>query len=110
MKNSIRILFGLLATFPIMLFLNTGFLWETPWKVVQAVIFAIVFTVIISRSNLKKYFFWLGLILVILMMVLYVIGLIEWADIVGSTGVGIVMINIVSYLPQLIRLGYIKNL
>ena len=109
-KNIVKILLSLTIIFPVMIVLNTGFPIDTYWKIAQSVIFTVVFTIILVWPQSKKTIFWLGLFLIILMMFFYIFSLIEWSNMIGSTGVGFIMINLVSYLPQLIKLGYIKNL
>lgn len=109
-KNIIKVLKFLLLIFPVMFFLNSGFSLDLNWKVVQAVIFTIIFTVIIIWPQVKKFVFYLSLVLIIFMAIFYTLRLIELADITGSTGIGLIMINLVAYLPQLVKLGYIKKL
>src|SRR3989344_1123601 len=94
-----------LLLLPLMLFLNTCFLIESYWKIVQAVIFAIILTLILIWPELKKRIFYIALTLIIVMLFFYTLDLIYLADIVGSTGAGLVLINIVCYLPQLVKVG-----
>lgn len=109
-KNIIRNLLLFLLIFPVIFFLNNGFSLEPYWRMAQVFIFTIVFVAVILWPKARKTIFSLGLVLIILMAIFYTLRLIELADITGSTGSGLVMINLVSYLPQLIKLGYIKNL
>lgn len=109
-KNIVKVLLFIILLFPVMLFLNTGFLIETPWKIIQALIFTVVFTAVLIWPGLKKIIFYLGLVLITLTAILYIVSLMEWADIIGSTGFGFVIINLLAYLPQMIKLGYIKRL
>ena len=109
-KNVIKIFLFTIFIFPMMVFLNTGLLIDPYWKVIQAGFFTLVITAAIIWPGLKKNIFWLGLILVIIMAFLYIASFIDVADMIGSTGVGLIMINLLSYLPQLVKLGYIKKL
>lgn len=95
---------------PVMLFLNTGFLLETPWKIIQALIFAAVLTAVLLKPDFKRIVFYLSLALFVATAILYILDLMEWADITGSSGFGFVIINLFTFLPQMIRLGYIKKL
>lgn len=108
-KNIPRIILVSVIIFPVMFLLNVGFSLYPYWKIVQAGIFTIICVVIFCWPQSKVTFFIMSLFLIILMAVFYVVGLMEYAEIVGSTGVGFVIINVVSYLPQLIRLGYIRR-
>lgn len=109
-ENSLKIVLCIFVVFPILLFLNTGFLWDAPWKVLQAVIFSVVFTTILILPKWKKIVFWVSFLLFVVMAILYVVGLMDAADMVGSTGFGILIVNVLSYIPQLVKLGYIKEL
>ncbi len=109
-KNITKFLWISLLVFPIIFYLNTGFLLDSYWKIAQAFIFTIVFTAIFIWPQFKKYIFWTILIAFLLTIFLYVVNLIEVADIIGSSGFGLIIINLISYLPQLIKLGYIKKL
>lgn len=109
-KYFLKVLLLLICVFPIMFFLNTGFLLAEYWKIIQAAIFTLVFILLMLSRRTKKYIFIMGLILVLIMVIFYVLSLIEWSDMVGSTGIGLITLCIVSYIPQLIKLGYIKDL
>lgn len=109
-KKSIKIVIQSLVIFPIIFYLNAGSLTDTYWKVVQSVIFTIILILALTWSQLKKSIFLLGLFLIIIMVLLYVVGLIDWADLVGSTGIGIIMLNLLIYLPQIVKVGYIKKM
>lgn len=108
-KNFAGIMLFSVILFPMMFLLNVGFSLYPYWKIIQAFVFTIMCTVIFCWPQSKVTFFILSLFLIILMAVFYFVGLMEYAEIVGSTGVGFVIINIISYLPQLIRLGYINR-
>lgn len=99
-----------LVIFPVMLFINTGFMIDPYWKVIQAAVLVLMLTITIIWPSLRITLFLVSVILIIIMAILYVLRFIEWADIIGSSGIGFIIINLSSYLPQLIKLGYIKNL
>lgn len=96
--------------FPVMFYLNAGSLTDSYWEIIQSVFFAIVFTIILIWPQLKKAIFWLGLILIIITAAFYIVSLIDWADMAGSTAFGLLIINLFGYLPQIVKLGYIKKL
>ncbi len=106
----IKILIQFIFIFPVIFFLNAGSLTDTYWKVAQSVILTVVFIAGLSRPQLKKNIFLLGLYLIIIMVILYVFGLVDSADLAGSSGVGIITMNLLTYLPELINLGYIKKI
>ncbi len=108
-KNLIKIIMLFTFLFPIFFFLNNGFSFDY-WKLAQALIFTVVFINILVWPDSKKNYLGLSLFLLITMIILYIFKLIIIAEIVGSTGIGIIYITLLCYLPQLIRLGYIKKL
>jgi len=79
-------------------------------KVSQAAIFAMVLGMIIIWTNLRRFVLLISLFFIIVMAVLYIVDIIEWAEIFGSTSIGLVVLVLLSYLPQLINKGYIENL
>lgn len=95
---------------PMILFFHTGFLSDSFIKNFQVVVFAIIFGFVIVWPLYRKQIFLASLVLLIGMVILSVANIMEWADMMGSTGVGFITINLVSYLPQMIKLGYIKKL
>lgn len=103
----------LILIFPVTLFLNNKdniFLIDIYWNLAQSVIFTIALTIILIWPRFRKAIFWLALILIIAMAFLYIINLTLLADMIGSTGVGFLMINLVSYLSQLVKKGYIEKI
>lgn len=109
----IRILLRILLFLLILVlvfFLNTGFVLDSYWKIAQIVIFTITFYLILFMSKIRRLIFIISLILVIIMGILYVFNLIEWSEIFGSTGIGLIIINLITYLSQLVKLGYIKKI
>ncbi len=106
----IKVLSFILFIFPIMFFLNSGFLTDDYWKIIQAFIFTIEFAVVVVWPKLKIFILWQILLMLVIMGLLYVAGIIEIADMVGSTAFGLVILSILSYLPQIVKLGYIKDL
>lgn len=112
LKNVIvfKIISLFILIFPIIFYLHVGASTDPYWKIAQSVIFTIVCVFSISIPKSRKIIFWLGFVLIITMAALYIFHLIDWADLVGSTGFGVIIINLISYIPQLVKLGYIKEL
>lgn len=108
--NSIKFLIIFIFALPILLFVHTGLLTDSPIKNLQVILFSVVLGCSIVWPVFRKYILLISLCLIILMAILFILDLIYWADILGSTGVGIIIIILFSYLPQLIKLGYIKKL
>lgn len=109
-QNAIKFFLLLIISIPIMFFLNLGFSLNPQWKIFQVMIFSVTLAVIIILHKAKQVILITALFLIIVMVFLYILNFIEWAEMAGSTGVGFIIITILSYLPQLIKLGYIKKL
>ena len=109
-KDFVKILFLFLILYPLIFFLNSGLSVQPFWKIIQAFILTLALITIIIRPSLKLNIFSLSLLLLILMVFFYIIDLINWAEIAGSTGLGLIVINLFGYLPQLVKVGYIKRL
>lgn len=109
-KRIFKFLIIFIFTSPILLFLHTGFLTDSTVKVSQTVIFATGLSMTAVWPTLRRFVLLGALFLIVVMAVLYIVNMIELADMVGSTGIGLITINLLSYLPQLIKLGYIKKL
>ena len=90
-------------------FLNTGFYERPLWLVLQAAFFALV-AVLMFLGKIKKiwliYFF---LVLFVGMAISILFENVFVAEVLGSTGFGLVIILLISYLPRLVRDGYLKK-
>lgn len=90
--------------------MHTGLLTDSNVKISQTVIFTTVLSMTAVWPNLRRSVLLGSLFLIVVMAVLYIVNMIELADMAGSTGIGLIVINLLSYLPQLVKLGYIKKL
>lgn len=106
----VRFFLILFLIFPAVLFLNSGFLADGYWKMVQALILAVELAAVLVWSKLKMLIFFEIAFLFASMGLFYIFGLVDIADMTGSTAFGLLILNISSYLPQIVKLGYIKNL
>lgn len=104
--------FIIISTFalPMLFFVHTGLLTDSPIKNSQVILFSAVLGCSVVWPVFRKYIWLISVCLIILMAILFILDVIYWADILGSTGIGLIIINLLSYIPQLIKLGYIKKL
>lgn len=109
-QNAINAFLLLILFVPVMFLLNLGFSLDPYWKIIQSVIFSITAVTIIVWPRARPAILIISLFLIILMACLYIVNLIEWADMGGSTGIGLIMISFITYLPELVKLGYIRKL
>lgn len=105
----VRSLFVFIVSLLFFIILEYGQVTVLVKEMVQPVIFALVMAFIYLNSNLRVVLFWFALSLIILMILSYLFNLLPFANWTGSLGVGILIILIVSYIPQIIKKGFIDR-
>lgn len=95
---------------PILFFVHTGFLTDSPVKNLQVIFFALSLGFAIVWPIYRKYTLLTSFFLIIGMAAFYIFDLMYWADVFGSTSMGLVVLILLSYLPQLIKKGFIERL
>jgi len=109
MKKFLKFFIILLLILPIIFFLHTGFLVSFIPSF-QAAIFSAVFASTVVWPVIKKYIFMLSAILIAGMVPFYLFNIMDWANILGSTGIGFVLLLLLTYLPDFMKRGYIEKL
>lgn len=109
-KKIARFLLIFAAVFPVLFFLNTGFSADAPWKTSQTIGFSVAFSISLVWSTTRLYFLILSGVLLTFMSVVFILGELSWAEIFGSSGFGLVLLLLISYVPQLLKKGYIENI
>lgn len=109
-KKIARFLLIFAAAFPVLFFLNTGFSADASWKTSQTIGFSAAFSISLVWSVLRKYFLILSAALLVIMAVVFIFGQTGLAEIFGSSGFGLVLLLLISYVPQLFKKGYIENI
>lgn len=104
--------FSIIFTFslPILFFIHTGFMIDSLIRNLQIIFFAVSLAFAIVWPISRRYVFLISLPLIIGMAIFYILDMIYWADILGSTAYGLVILVILSYLPQFIKRGFIEKL
>lgn len=117
MVKIIWLLLIFIPVFPVLFFLNTGFDSGTPWKTFQTIGFSLVFSLSLIWPNTRRYFLILAGILIISIPMIFMceardfcFGQPVWSEVLGSSGFGLVSLLLISYVPQLIKKGYIENI
>lgn len=109
-KKVIKSVLIFILVLPVLFFLNTGFSADPPWKILQTIGFSAMFSTSLVWHVLRKYFLILSVVLLIIMSVVFIFGQVGWAEIFGSSSFGLVLLLLISYVPQLLKKGYIKNI
>ena len=79
-------------------------------KYIQSAIFVLIFAVAILKPKLRSKIFYFTFLLLFLMVGFYLFQRIALANSVASVGIGIFFITLLTYLPELIKKGYIEEL
>lgn len=109
----IRLLFKFLIL-PIFLvvffnFLEYGFKWNRVDKFIYPAILAIITLIVFLIPKLRKLFFIFSFLMFSLMVLLYLLNKLNLADIVGSFGFALLLIVISSYIPEIIKKGFVER-
>lgn len=108
-----KIIFGIiyfLIFLPVIAFLHTGFM-ENSWQnLAQVVVFSSSLSINLVWFQSRKITLIISVVLLTITAILFMFNRMSWADMIGSSGVGLIVISLVCYLPQLVKLGYIKSL
>lgn len=99
----------LFVSFPIFIWLESGFAIKTPIDLIKPVIFSI--SLAASFGNFyKRILLTISLILLSFMVVFYLLWKIDLSNWFGSLGLGVLAIYIFGYLPQLIKKGFVEKI
>ena len=98
-----------IVSFIIFFFLNTGFYEEPLWLVLQAVFFAFVVVFMFIKKVRRIWLIYSALVFFVGMVVSILFESVFLAEVLGSTGFGLVIILLISYLPRFIKDGYLKR-
>ncbi len=109
-KEIIKFLLILIFVLPVLFFLNTGFSNDSLWKTSQTIVFSVLFSLSLIWSFSRKYILILSGLLLIFMAVFFISGQSRWAEIFGSSGFGLVILVLISLLPQFIKKGYVEKI
>lgn len=108
--KTLQILGTFIAGFVVIFLINYSIFYPFWIVFMQDLIFSLSFTFILFTNRYTKYLIILTVLLFIIMHALVMVNRISYADICGSTGFGLTLLIIIRYLPQCVKLGYIKKL
>lgn len=76
---------------------------------IQPLIFALTLTVSIFLKHIRKVILSISIALLIIMILTYLLNMINISNWIGGLGFGILIVTLASYLPELIKKGYIEK-
>lgn len=111
--KDIRLLFKFLIL-PIFLvvffnFLEYGFKWNRLDQFIYPAILTIITLIIFLIPKLRILFFISSFFILSIMIFLYLFNELNLANIVGSFGFTLLLIVVVSYIPQIIKGGFVEK-
>ncbi len=110
--NPVKFLKGILTVcFLIILFnfLEYGFKWDRAEQFIYPIILMIVTLTVFYVSKLRKLFLISSFLILLVMIFLYLLDELNPANIVGSFGFALLLIVVASYLPQIVRKGFVEK-
>ncbi len=110
MKEIFRFTIILGVVSPVIFFLHTGFIIRFDSLTFQAMLFSLVFSLAIVRPLIRKYVFILSVALIFAVAPFFILNIMDWANILGSTGMGFVLLLVLTYLPDFIKKGFLEKL
>lgn len=90
-------------------FSEYGLKWNRPEEFIYPVILMILTLVTFLKSKLRKFFLILSLLILLMMIFLYLVDEINMANIVGSFGLALLIIIVISYTPQIVKSGFVEK-
>lgn len=108
--NYIKYTFLFIILFIFFIIINTNLSLKLDKSFLESIIFASITELLFIWSNLKFIFIIIANLMFSIMVVFFVFGFIETANIVGTLAFGILLITLIFYLPQLIKNGYIEDI
>lgn len=99
----------LIGSFLIFTYMDIGWSFSNPIKLITPFLFSVTLTLIVFLPILKKLLLYISIFLMIAMVLFYLINLLELANWIGSLGFGILTIVVICLIPQLVKKGYIET-
>lgn len=78
-------------------------------QAMQPLFFALTLVISVLFTQFRKHLLVFSLLCLITLVISYLFGMIEVSDWIGRLGIGMLVIILFSYFPQLIKRGYIEK-
>lgn len=108
-KKIILITLLFLFSLSIFVILEYGVKLSSFSEIIQPTIFALSLVVNSFSPSYRKFFIVAALVCFCLMLLTYFLNLLDASNWMGSLGFGVLFITVLSYLPQLIKKGFIEK-
>lgn len=91
-------------------FLDYGWTWDRWEQFVYPIVFAVLALINFFIPKLRKTFITISFLILGIMVIVYLYGDINLANLVGSFGFALFCIVIISYIPTFFKNGFIEQL
>lgn len=112
MKNKIRVVVVLIIS-PVLFFIFNLVEFEplnqATSKYLQSLLFVLTFITVTLKPKFKIIIFYLAFILLLIMIGFYLLQKITVANSLASIAIGILLITSLTYLPQILKNGYVEK-
>lgn len=109
MKVLIKYIFLVIMLLIIINLLEYGLLWERIEHYIYPSVLTIISLIILLKPVLRKLFLVLAFCLLGLMVLVYLFNELNLANLVGSFGFALLLIVVSSYIPQIIKEGFVEK-
>lgn len=79
-------------------------------KYFQSLVFSTTSILAIFTPVFRRKLFYLAFLLLLMMVAFYLTGQLLWSNALASLGIGILLILSLSYVPEIIKKGYVEKL
>lgn len=112
MKNSLKWFLIFLLALSFFLFNMVEFepLNKASNKYFQSAVFTLTLVLSAFWSKLRIKLFYVAFSILSLMIGAYLLQRIDWSNALASIGIGMLLITVLSYLPQIVKKGYVEKL
>lgn len=110
MKILVNYIFLPILLIVIFNFLEYGLSWDRLDKFIYPIILTMISMIIFLNTKIRKLFMILSFTLLFLMAALYLLDELNLSNSVGSFGFTIFLIVVASYIPEMIRQGYVEKI
>lgn len=107
-KSYFLVILLLILLPPIFLYLEFGFYAFSVDKLIQPIIYTCAFFVTLNK-NLRRYLLFAVLVSLFLMVLFYLFWQLDFANLFGSMGFGMLIIYMSGHLPELVKKGNLEK-
>lgn len=110
MKKLLKFTFIFILVLPLISFLQTGLNIGINLSTFLAIFFSLIFTLSLFFRGIRQYILIISAMMVAGMAPFVILNQMDLANLLGSTGIGLILLLLLSYLPDFIKKGYIEKL